>query len=120
MRTFTYLLESYNKMSFPFRVGDVVKVNDFGATYTNWGGANLHFTNKSTNPFYSVCYDKRDTNIPFKIKGIISHPNYRRVICYLEDRDKKGIIIGAEALRVVRQYPLRKGESDTIQLKKVD
>lgn len=120
MITFTYLLEDYNKMEFPFRVGDVVKVNDFGATYTGWAGANLHFTNKRTSPFYSVCYDKRDTNIPFKIKGIISHPNFRRVICYLEDRNKNGIIIGAEALRVVRQYPLRKGESNVIQLKKID
>ena len=120
MRTFTYLLEGYNKMEFPFRVGDVVKVNDFGATYTGWVGANLHFTKKLKSPFYSICCDKRDTNIPFKIKGIISHPNYRKVVCYLEDRDKNGIIIGAQALRVVRQYPLRKGESDTIQLKKVD
>ncbi len=120
MRIFTYLLGCYNKMEFPFRVGDVVKVNDFGATYTGWVGANLHFTNKAMSPFYSICFDKRDTNIPFKIKGIISHPNYRRVVCYLEDRDKNGIIIGAQALRVVKQYPLRKGESDTIQLKKVD
>jgi hypothetical protein len=120
MRTFTYLLEGYNKMEFPFRVGDVVKVNDFGATYTGWSGANLYFTNKLMSPFYSIYYNKRDTNIPFKIKGIISHPNYRRVVCYLEDRDKNGIIIGAQALRVVRQYPLRKGESDTILLKKVD
>ena len=120
MRIFTYLLEGYNKMVFPFRVGDVVKVNNFGAAYTGWVGANLHFTNKRTSPFYSVCYDKRDTNIPFKIKGIISHPNFRRVVCYLEDRDKNGIIVGAEALRVVRQYPLRKGESNVIQLKKID
>ena len=120
MRTFTYLLEGYNKMEFPFRVGDVVKVNNFGATYTGWVGANLHFTNKSKSPFYSSYHNKRDTNIPFKIKGIISHPNFRRVVCYLEDRDKNGIIIGAQALRVVRQYPLRKGESDTILLKKVD
>lgn len=119
MINFTYLLGGYNKMVFPFRIGDVVKVNDFGAAYTGWFNANLYFTHKSASPFYSICYDKRDTNIPFKIKGMISHPNFRRVVCYLCDRDGHDIIIGAEALRVVRQYPLRKGESDTITLKKL-
>lgn len=121
MINFTYLLEGYNKMVFPFRVGDVVKVNNFGAAYTSWAEANLHFTKKVNNPFYSTYLGmrERNNNTPFKIKGIISHPNFKCVICYLEDRHKNGIIIGAQALRVVRQYPLRKGESNVIQLKKI-
>ena len=121
MRTFTYLLEGYNKMEFPFRVGDVVKVNDFGATFSTWYEANRYFTGKNDIPFYSsqIGIGKRSFDVPFKIKGIMAHPNHKRVVCYLEDRHRNGIIIGAQALRVVRQYPLRNGESDTITLEKL-
>ena len=120
MINFTYI-NGYDTLVYPFRVGDVVKVKDFGATFSTWTEANLHFTKKVDNPFYSTDLGRieRNKNTPFKIKEIMAHPLYDRVVCYLCDRDGHDIIIGAQALELIRQYPLRKGESDTITLKKL-
>ena len=120
MINFRYI-DGYDTLVYPFRVGDVVKVKDFGETFSDWTEANLHFTKKVDTPFYSthLGMGERNKNTPFKIKEIMAHPCYSRVVCYLCDRDGHDIIIGAQGLTLVRQYPLRKGESDTITLKKL-
>ena len=106
-------------MVWPFRIGDIVKVTDYGASYTSWHEANRYFTGKVINPFYSLKREERRPEILFKVKGVIAHPHYKRVVCYLEDRMKRGILIGAHGVSLVKQFPLRKGESDTIILEKV-
>lgn len=103
-----------------FRIGDIVRVRNYGAAYSYWGIGNLYFTGDVRNPFYNEYWDSRNSKLLFKIKKMAFHMyDLHGVICYAEDREKKGIIINAKALEVVRQFPLRKDENQLVELEKI-
>ena len=117
--TFTFIYKGNHywdeKWEFPFRVGDVVKVNNWGEQYTTFYDAFKYFgaeenrENQVLEPSYKE----------FKIKGVAKHPNFENIICYIVDRTNKWAVIGPDGLRVVKQYPLRKGETKEIVVKKI-
>jgi hypothetical protein len=117
MERFSYHGENDFLQIYPFRFGDVVEVKDWGCCYSGWFDANILFTKSKKSPFYNEFWAKRKGGILFKIKKIARHPNpIRPVIFYLEDREKKGVIIDGEGIKLVKQYPLRKNEKKDIEI----
>jgi len=122
----------YHKVSgitscLPFRVGDIVRVTDWGAVYSTYITAFCYFTNSSDKPYYS-CDDfyieKRrredgDKQL-FKIVKVAEH-GYGNgdIVCYIQDRARRGVVIGPEGLKLVKQFPLRKNETINIVLEKI-
>lgn len=120
---FTYL-DPQDKIGecrkYPFRVGDVVRVYNWGDAYSGWFDANTHFLNTVESPYYNRFARERNLNTLFKIKAMARHKFGFSVVCYLEDRNKRGLIIDARGLGIVRQYPLKKGEKKMIKLDIID
>lgn len=111
---------SKQTLEYHFRVGDIVRIRHWGAAYSDWNYGNRFFTNGTESPFYNKHWDKRNSKLLFKIKKMAFHMYDRDgVICYVEDREKKGVIINASALEVVRQFPLRKDERQVVELEKM-
>ena len=103
-----------------FRIGDIVRVRNYGAAYSCWDRANLYFTGDAKNPFYNEYWNERKHKMLFKVKKMAFHRNaHIGIICYIEDRERKGIIIHAKALEVVKQFPLRKDENQLVKLERI-
>ena len=103
-----------------FRIGDIVRVRNYGAAYSYWDRGNLYFTGDAKNPFYNQYHNERKHKMLFKVKKMAFHRDvHDGIICYREDREKKGIIINAKALEVVKQFPLRKEENQLVKLEKI-
>jgi len=121
----------YHKVSgitdcLPFRVGDIVRVTNWGEVYPSYIEAFRYFTNSSDIPYYS-CDDfyaqKRrredgDKQL-FKIIKIAEHGEFKDILCYIQDRAKRGVVIGQKGLKLVKQFPLRKNETINIILEKI-
>jgi hypothetical protein len=110
----------------PFRVGDIVRVANWGQVYSSYTNAFRYFTNSSDKPYYSC----NDFNIEkrrredgkkqlFKIIKIAEHEQHGFILCYIQDRARRGVVIGPEGLKLVKQFPLRKNETINIVLKKI-
>jgi hypothetical protein len=121
MLAFTYKEKGeIGKYQYFFRIGDIVRVRRWGAAYSSWRDGNRYFTGTSINPFYNEYWNERENGILFKVKKMAFHSNNRDgVICYIEDRERKGIIINANALQVIKQFPLRKDEKQLIEIEKI-
>lgn len=111
---------------FPFRVGDIVKVKNWGDSYSSYKGAFKYFTRSTNPPYYSsfLNWDKekeeRENAREFKIIGVAEHSMHcRDTVSYIRDRMGRGQIIGLEGLELVKQMPLRIGEKTTIKLEKI-
>jgi hypothetical protein len=107
-------------------VGDIVKVKDWGESYSSYKGAFVHFTGKCQVPYYSNFLhwqdekDARGNASDFKIIGVAEHgQNEHYVIAYIQDRVGRGQVIGLEGLELVKQMPLRIGEKTVIKLEKI-
>ena len=107
-------------------MGDIVKVKDWGDSYSSYKDAFVHFTGKCQAPYYSNFLhwqdekDARENAGDFKIIGVAEHgQNKHYVIAYIQDRAGRGQVIGLEGLELVKQLPLRIGEKTIIKLEKI-
>jgi len=117
MLKFKYILRK-GKISFPFRVGDIVKVKNWGETY-DCPKFNEFFGVKNNETFYRWSCDsdeKRSKAKDFKIVKLGAHPNGAMVVAYIVDRQFRDNVIGLKGLSLVKQFPLRKNESTEIEL----
>ena len=110
----------------PFRVGDIVRVTNWGATYSTYTKAYIYFTNNMNTPYYcgmTTEINKRRKEDGdkqcFKIINIAEHGQGKDIVCYIQDRAKRGVVIGPEGLKLVKQFPLRKNETINIVLEKI-
>lgn len=126
IKLFEYINSKGYSVFFPFRVGDIVKVKNWGNSYSTYKNAFVHFTGKCQVPYYSNfldwTYEKdaRENAGEFKIIGVAEHgQNERYIIAYIQDRVGRGQVIGLEGLELVKQLPLRIGEKTVIKLEKI-
>ena len=126
IKLFEYINSEGHTVLFPFRVGDIVKVKDWGESYSSYEDAFVHFTGKRQAPYYSNFLhwqdeeDARENTSNFKIIGIAEHGHIKRyIIAYIQDRVGRGQVIGLEGLELVKQLPLRIGEGTVIKLEKI-
>jgi len=126
IKLFEYINSDGYTVLFPFRVGDIVKVKDWGDSYSSYKDAFVHFTGKCQAPYYSNFLhwqdekDARENAGDFKIIGVAEHgQNKRYVVAYIQDRVGRGQVIGLEGLELVKQLPLRIGEKTVIKLEKI-
>lgn len=99
-----------------FRVGDIVKIPDWGQQYPTYKSAFKYFTN-STNPtYFATHYDEIARKGLFKIRGMALHANQASLLVYVKDIQGQDAVIDAEGIKLIRQYPLRKGEKKLIKL----
>ena len=114
--TFIYHKDSGSADFLPFRVGDIVRVTDWGQVYSSYTEAFAFLTGSRETPYYS-CNDSRrqegDKQL-FKIIKIAEHEQHGFILCYIQDRAKRGVVIGPEGLKLVKQFPLRKNETINI------
>lgn len=103
-----------------YRIGDFVKIKNIGETYGLYRKAFKHFTGQTNTPFYckSSNYDKC-RGILFKIKGMGFHELFHDLLLYIEDRNKQGCVISINGVELVKQLPLRKGESTKIVVSRI-
>ena len=111
---------------FPFRVGDIVKVKDWGESYSSYKSAFKYFTGSTNPPYYSSFFnwhkeeEERENAKEFKIIGVAEHSMHcRDTVSYIRDRIGRGQVIGLEGLELVKQLPLRVGEKTIIKLEKL-
>jgi hypothetical protein len=126
IRLFEYINSEGYSVLFPFRVGDIVKVKNWGESYSSYKGAFKYFTGSTNPPYYSSFLDwnkekeERENAGEFKIIGVAEHSMHcRDTVSYIRDRIGRGQIIGLEGLELVKQLPLRIGEKTTIKLEKL-
>lgn len=123
---FIYHKDSGRKDYLPFRVGDIVRVTNWGNSYPCYKEAFAFFTGSWEKPYYSCDnfdIEKRrredgDKQL-FKIKKIAEHELDESILCYIQDRAKHGVVINTEGLELVKQFPLRKNETINIVLEKI-
>lgn len=102
---------------YKFRVGDIVTIQNWGKSYNYYPTAENYFRHAADLSYYAQYPSEGNRITRFKIKAIAIHDRYYdRLLAYVEDREKKGIIINMAALELVKQYPLRKGESLNINV----
>lgn len=126
IKLFEYINSKGYSILSPFRVGDIVKVKDWGDSYSSYTDAFIHFTGKCQPPYYSnFLYwqdekNERKNAGKFKIIGVAEHgQNERYILAYIQDRVGRGQVIGLEGLELVKQLPLRIGETTVIKLEKI-
>jgi hypothetical protein len=126
IRLFEYINSEGDSFIFPFRVGDIVRVKDWGSSYSSYKGAFKYFTGSTNPPYYSSflnCHkeeEERENAGEFKIIGVAEHSMHcRDTVSYIRDRMGRGQIIGLGGLELVKQMPLRIGEKTTIKLEKL-
>lgn len=126
IKLFEYINSNGDSLLFPFRVGDIVKVKNWGESYTMYKDAFVHFTGKCQTPYYSNFSrwkdekNARENASDFKIIGVAEHGQIKHyAIAYIQDRLGRGQVIGLEGLGLVKQLPLRIGEKTVIKLEKI-
>ena len=124
---FIYHKNSGSKDYLPFRVGDIVRVTNWGQSYTRYIEAFAFLTGSMEAPYYSSdsfsLYEERiredgDKQL-FKIVKVAEHGDFEQILFYIQDRAKRGVVIGPEGLKLVKQFPLRKNETINIVLEKI-
>lgn len=126
IRLFEYKHTDGHISVFPFRVGDIVKVKDWGESYSSYKRAFEYFTGSTNHPYYSSFLnwnkekEERENAGEFKIIGVAEHGIHcRNTVSYIRDRMGRGQVIGLEGLELVKQLPLRIGEKTVIKLEKI-
>ena len=113
--------------TFPFRVGDLVMVTDWGESYSSYKEAFKYFGLWDKNyeirfPFYATCSERRrkeNKNRLFKIMGVVEHRNNGCSVFYIKDNENRESIIGGEGLKPFKVFPLRPGETNEIKINKL-
>lgn len=107
--------------TYPFRVGDIVKVTKEGNMYSAYKKAFKHFTGSTKTPYYCNNYlNDGELGKEFRIVAMIGHVSCDAIVTYCKDRLGNDIVIDADGFTLVRQYPLRVGESTTIHLNRLE
>lgn len=121
-----YSLEDNSIKYYPFRIGDIVCIKDWGQVYPSYIGAFVFLTGSSKTPYYSsgngVEQSKKRSEGDkqcFKIMNVAEHENGEYPLFYIQDRAKHGVVINPKGLKLVKQFPLRKNETINIFLKKI-
>ena len=101
IKLFEYINSEGYSLLFPFRVGDIVKVKDWGESYSSYKDAFVHFTRSTNPPYYSSFLDwhkeeeEREKADKFKIIGVVEHCLHsRQILAYIQDRMGRGQVIG--------------------------
>lgn len=102
------------------RIGDLVKIRDWGGIYDSYVNAFETFTGKSDKPYYCD-YQNRNSiignkNKLFKVIDIAEHGTFDgEMLFYVIDNERRGAVMGSKYLIPHKVYPLRPGESyDTV------
>lgn len=106
----------------PFRVGDIVRVKNWGEVYSTYYKAFAFLTGRMEAPYYSLNYLRQIAGNEqlFKIIKIAEHGEFAgHILFYIQDRAKRGVVIALEGLKLVKQFPLRKNETINIVLEKI-
>ena len=126
IKLFEFINSEGIKKRYPFRVGDIVRVEDWGESFSCYKDAFVHFIGKCKQPYYSSFLRSEDEERErksageFKIIGIAEHGhNHRFILSYIKDRMGRGQVIDLDGLSLVKQMPLRIGEETTIKLEKI-
>lgn len=114
---FTYPLDNGTIKTYPFRIGDIIRVTNLDYRYTSYGDAFKHFTGSRWKIPYYCDHWYAELDKEFKIFEMVKHGNSNDIIIYAKDRINNDIVIDAHGVKLVRQYPLRKGESIEIRLR---
>lgn len=115
---FTYWFNDGVKKIYPFRIGDIVMITKEGNMYSAYKKAFKHFTGSTKTPYY--CCHGSELGKEFRIVAMIGHVSCDAIVTYCKDRLGKDIVIDADGFTLVRQYPLRVGESTTIRLDRLE
>lgn len=125
IKLFEFINSEGIKKRYPFRVGDIVRVINWSDSYTSYKEAFLHFTGQCKPPYYSnLSWEEeegeRNGAGDFKIINIAEHGhNTRYILSYIKDRMGRDQVIGLDGLSLVKQMPLRIGETTVIKLEKI-
>ncbi len=106
----------------PFRVGDIVRVINWGNSYSSYTEAFVFLTGNYEPPYYSYGDLRRQDGEKqlFKIVKVAEHGRFAdAILFYIQDRAKRGVVIGSRGLKLVKQFPLRKNETINIVLEKI-
>ena len=113
---------------FPYRVGDYVKVCDWGCMYSNYFCAFMFFGLKNPDggirrPFYSdhdTSQRCRTQDRIFKIMDIAEHQTFEgRTLFLIKDNQNQEAVVGEDALKPFKVYPLRDNETKIVEIKKI-
>ena len=121
---FTYTFSNGGEGTLPFRTGDLVQIKSSGGIYPSYISAFVHFTGSTAIPYY--CKDSNsfvlhaNRNRLFKVMGIAEHNIWNKLVCYLIDNEKRGVVIEGTSVKPFKVYPLREGENEKIKLKKIE
>ena len=113
------------KTSFPFRVGDLVKVTDWGGSYCHYTDAFKCFKILNENgsimfPYYAIHNDRPPHNRAFKILDIAEHESFDgEFLFYIKDNENREAVVGGEYLIPLKTFPLRPGETKEIKIKRI-
>lgn len=125
-RQFAYQTSLGGTRYCPFRVGDIVRVKNWGEVYSTYFKAFAFLTGSREPPYYScndLYIEKRrredgDKQL-FKIVKVAEHGEFPCILFYIQDRAKRGVVIDPKGLKLVKQFPLRKNETINIVLEKI-
>ena len=120
---FVYRYKDGTDDVFPFRVGDLVRVKNWGCRYTTFQTANNFFSGSTKSPYYSILGSGSRRFPPrsklFKIAAVVEHCYGRAVVTYIKDNENRYAVIGAEGLEPFKTYLLAPGETNEIVLDKL-
>lgn len=127
---FTYISKrGHRKLgNFLYRVGDYVKVRDWGSIYSTYFDAFMFFGLKNPDgrirePFYSnphTSHRCRAQNRIFKIMDIAEHETYGGGILFLiKDNQNQEAVVSEEGLMPFKVYPLRDNETKIVEIKRI-
>lgn len=118
------------KRIFTFRIGDIVRLYDWGEVYCNYKEGFEYFNHSRVCPYYCGGNGTEDSSytdylirknkrVNFKIIGMAIHPDKRTILAYLRDRCKRDVLTSINGCILIKQYPLRKNEKTEITLKQL-
>ena len=106
--------------AFPFRVGDLVKIKDWGGVYECFTKANDVLLGENNKPYYDYQLGyKSPRNRLFKIINFALHPSERSVVFAIKDIENKTAIMSPTALEPFLTYPLKVGETKIVKLNRI-
>lgn len=121
---FTYKFSNGAEETLPFRTGDLVQIRNSGGIYPSYISAFIHFTGSTSIPYYCKSNNSfalsTNRNRLFKVMGIAEHNVWNRLVCYLIDNEKRGVVIESDSVKPFKVYPMREGENEKIKLKKIE
>lgn len=127
---FTYISKCGNRElgKFPYRVGDYVKVCDWGSIYSTYTDAFMFFGLRNPDggirePFYSnphTSHRCRTQNRIFKIMDIAEHETYwGRTLFLIKDNQNQEAVVDGEGLKPFKVYPLKDNETKIVEIKRI-